>query len=74
MKSTNFVKDTRSKSPAELVELEKTLSRDLWKARFANYSNQQDDTDKIRRIRRDIARVKTIATAKTFAVAKTTAK
>lgn len=62
MKSTNFLKDARSKSATDLVELEATLSRDMWKARFANYSNQQDDTDKIRRIRRDIARVKTIAT------------
>jgi len=39
-----------------------TMTRDLWKARFSNYSNQLDDTDKIRRLRREIARVKTIMT------------
>ena len=40
-------------------QLEQSMARDLWKARFSNHSNQLDDTDKIRRLRRDIARVKT---------------
>jgi large subunit ribosomal protein L29 len=56
--------ELRDKSATELKELEKTLARDLWKSRFANYSNQLDDTDTIRRLRRDIARVKTVLTAK----------
>ena len=54
--------ELRDKTDDELVELEKTMTRDLWKARFSNYSNQLDDTDKIRRLRRDIARVKTLMT------------
>ena len=54
--------DLREKTDDELVELEKTMARDLWKSRFSNYSNQLDDTDKIRRLRRDIARVKTVQT------------
>lgn len=45
-----------------LAELENELTKELWKARFDNHSNQLDDTDKIRRLRRDIARVKTINT------------
>lgn len=52
--------DIREKTTEELVELEKTLVRDLFKDRFANYSNQLDDTDKVRRSRRDVARVKTV--------------
>lgn len=52
--------ELREKTADELGELEKTLARDLWKARFSNYSNQLDDTDKIRRLRREIARVKTV--------------
>jgi len=32
--------------------------------KFSNYSNQLDDTDKIRRLRRDVARVKTALTQK----------
>ncbi len=35
------------------------MARELWKSLFSNHSNQLDDTDKIRRLRRDIARVKT---------------
>lgn len=52
--------EIREKTTEELVELEKTMARDLFKARFANYSNQLDDTDSVRRSRRDIARVKTV--------------
>ena len=51
--------ELRDKTDAELQELEQTMARDLWKSRFSNHSNQLDDTDKIRRLRRDIARVKT---------------
>jgi len=54
--------EIREKTTEELVELEKTMARDLFKARFANYSNQLDDTDSVRRSRRDIARVKTVLT------------
>ena len=57
--------ELREKSQEELVELETSMTRDLWKARFSNHSNQLDDTDKIRRLRRDIARVKTVMTART---------
>ena len=54
-------KELRDKTADELVELEKTTVRDLWKTRFANHSNQLDDTNKVRRLRRDIARMKTLA-------------
>ena len=52
--------ELRKQSDEELTELEKTMARDLWKSRFANHSNQLDDTNKVRRLRRDIARVKTL--------------
>lgn len=52
--------ELREKNDGELKELEQSLARDLWKSRFSNYSNQLDDTDKVRRLRREIARVKTI--------------
>jgi len=57
--------ELKDKSIDELQELEKTMARDLWQSRFSNYSNQLDDTDKIRRLRRDVARVKTLLTQKT---------
>lgn len=52
--------EIREKSNEDLAELEKTTARELWKSRFANHSNQLDDTNKVRRLRRDIARMKTI--------------
>lgn len=55
-------KELRDKSTDELVELEKTIARDLWKARFSNHSNQLDNTANIRNLRRDVARVKTLLT------------
>lgn len=57
--------DLNAKSVEELNELEKSTSRELWQSRFSNHSNQLDDTDKVRRLRRDIARVKTIIAQKT---------
>ena len=57
--------ELKEKTIDELQELEKTMARDLWQSRFSNYSNQLDDTDKIRRLRRDVARVKTLLTQKT---------
>jgi large subunit ribosomal protein L29 len=57
--------ELKDKSIDELKELEKSMARELWQSRFSNYSNQLDDTDKIRRLRRDVARVKTFLTQKT---------
>jgi large subunit ribosomal protein L29 len=54
--------DVRGNSLEELVVLEGDLRRQLWKARFDNHTNQLDDTSSIRKLRRDLARVKTILT------------
>lgn len=56
--------ELREKGIDDLVEMEKTMARELWQARFSNHSNQLDDTDKIRRLRRDVAKVKTVLTQK----------
>ncbi len=58
-------KELRERTQEELQEMERELSRDLWKTRFANFTNQLDDTAKIRRLRRELARVKTLLTEKT---------
>ena len=57
-------KELRERSVKELQEMETDLGRQLWKARFGNFTNQLDDTAKLRRLRREIARVKTILTQK----------
>jgi large subunit ribosomal protein L29 len=54
--------ELRERSVSDLAQLESDLARDLWKARFSNFTNQLDDTAKIGRLRREIARIKTIRT------------
>jgi large subunit ribosomal protein L29 len=60
------VKNTelRERSVADLTELQNETARDLWKAKFSNFTNQLDDTAKIGRLRRQLARVNTILTQK----------
>ena len=55
-------KELTEKKQPELEEMERDLTRELWKVRFSNFTNQLDDTAKMRRLRRDIARVKTVLT------------
>ena len=54
--------EMRELNQEELVNLEGDLARKLWKARFDNHTNALDDTSSIIKIRRDIARVKTLLT------------
>jgi large subunit ribosomal protein L29 len=54
----------------ELVERESTIRRDLWKARFDNFTNQLDNTGKLKGLRRDLARVKTVLNERRRAKAK----
>lgn len=61
--------DIRGNSIEELAVLEGDLRRQLWKARFDNHTNQLDDTSSIQKIRRDLARVKTILTERRYAAA-----
>lgn len=56
--------ELRERSLDDLTQLENDLNQDLWKARFQNFTNQLDDTAKLRRIRRELARIKTIRTEK----------
>lgn len=53
-------KDLRERNVEELHELEKSLVKDLFAARFKNFTNRLDDTSTINKSRRDIARVKTL--------------
>ena len=45
-----------------LADLEKNLRRQIFDARMKNNTNQLDDTAKVRRLRREIARIKTLRT------------
>ena len=53
-------KDLRERSAEDLKELEKSIAKDQFQARFQNMTNRLDDTSTIKKAKRDLARVKTI--------------
>jgi large subunit ribosomal protein L29 len=53
-------KDLRERSQDDLKELEKSLAKDTFTARFKNFTNRLDDTSTINKTKRDLARVKTL--------------
>ena len=54
------INELRDCTVERLNDLETNLRRQIFEARIKNFTNQLDDTDSIRRARRDLARVKTI--------------
>lgn len=62
-------KDLRERTTEHLQELEKTLARDVFDAKFKNFTNRLNDTSSVRKARRDLARVKTILTQRAGAEA-----
>ncbi len=52
--------DLRERTLDDLKELEKSLLKDLFSARFKNFTNRLDDTSSLRKGRRDLARIKTV--------------
>lgn len=62
-------KDLRERSSEDLVELEKSISREAFTNRFKNFTNRLDDTSAIRKARRELARVKTILAERAAAAA-----
>jgi len=60
-------KDLRERTTEHLQELEKTLGRDVFDAKFKNFTNRLNDTSSVRKARRDLARVKTILSQRTGA-------
>jgi large subunit ribosomal protein L29 len=56
------IAEIRERTSDELKGLEDDLRRQLWKAKFDNHTNQLDDTSKIQKLRRDIAKIQTVMT------------
>jgi large subunit ribosomal protein L29 len=52
--------DMRAKSPDELRELLGDLRKEQFNLRFRKASGQLENTARVRQVRRDIARIKTI--------------
>lgn len=72
-KSTLKTSDLRDKSDEELAETIRTLSKDVLNARFENYTNRLNDTSRIRKVRRDLARALTVRTERANKAAQTAA-
>ena len=67
-------KDLHERTVEDLKELEKTLSKDLFDARFKNFTNRLDNTSSLRSSRREIARIKTVLAQKAKGAAPATMK
>ena len=52
--------EIRERSAEELKTLDSELRKELFKARIQNHTNQLDSTAKLRRLKRDIARIATV--------------
>ena len=64
MKSKAYVEDLRSKNVEELNQELVSAKKELFNLRFQNATNQLTNTARIREVRRNIARIKTMISAK----------
>ena len=62
--------DLRQKSDDQLAEELTTLKREQFNLRFQAATNQLEKSSRVREVRRDIARIKTIQAQRTAAAAK----
>ena len=60
MKINKYVEDLKKKSAAELNEELVAAKKELFNLRFQNATNQLDNTSRIKEVRRNIARIKTV--------------
>jgi len=68
--SKNTATDVRTKTPDELTGLLQDLRKEQFNLRFQRATGQQENTSRVRVVRRDIARVKTILAERTRQSAK----
>jgi large subunit ribosomal protein L29 len=64
MPEMSKARDIRTKTPDELASLLLDLSKERFNLRFQRATGQQEGTARMRAVRRDIARVKTILAEK----------
>ncbi len=69
MKNSKYVEELKTKSNAELQEDLVAAKKELFNLRFQNATNQLDNTGRIKEVRRNIARIKTVITEKAKAEA-----
>ena len=64
MKTNKYLEDLRTKSTAELNAELVAAKKELFNLRFQNATNQLENTGRIKEVRRNIARIKTVITQK----------
>lgn len=60
-------KELRDRTDEALKELEKSISTEIFQSRFKNFTNRLNDTASIKRLRKDLARVKTLLSQRSSA-------
>ena len=63
MKTSEFVKELKSQSVADLQAQLVEAKKELFNLRFQNATNQLDNTSRIKEVKRNIARIKTVLAA-----------
>ena len=64
MKSSEYLKELRTQSAAQLQEQLVAAKKELFNLRFQNATNQLDNTGRIKEVRKSIARILTVITEK----------
>ena len=64
MKSSEYLKELRTQSAAQLQEQLVAAKKELFNLRFQNATNQLDNTGRIKEDRKNIARIQTVITEK----------
>jgi large subunit ribosomal protein L29 len=70
MREMTVASDIRAKTPDELTSLLLDLRKEQFNLRFQRATGQQENTSRVRAVRRDIARVKTILAERARSAAK----
>ena len=64
MKSSEYLKELRTQSAAQLQEQLVAAKKELFNLRFQNATNQLGNTGRIKEVRKNIARIQTVITEK----------
>ncbi len=62
MKTNKYVEELKAKSSADLAEELVAAKKELFNLRFQNATNQLDNTARIKEVKRNIARIRTVMT------------
>ena len=63
MKSKQYMEDLKNKSVEELYADLVAAKKELFNLRFQNATNQLENTSRIKEVKKNIARIKTVLTA-----------